>query len=441
MNQILYEYELTPTTWVYISSLITLAVYFKFSRFWSVRNLDMFGLVCLAPGLLLLNRADQVGPAGYVWMFVVGGFFLIRLLIDSMMSRRPHLEPNLTPGALTFMGVSLLVFLMTNVITKDLRPVDLEGAVRADRILSRQPVPEASEKVAFHGPGYPFLHIPAMVPNRLMLSQQEDLSPRESRQALYMATVRTTAIMSHLAVVFGLAFIGYRHFGRLAMGIAAAALYLILPYTAQMVTHVDHALPGALIVWAIALYRRPLLSGMLIGLAIGSIFYPVFLLPLWISFYWKRGLYRFLGGVVVMLGVVIASLALTASDGSSFLLQFRSMFGWADIFLGHPGGFWAINEPAYRIPVMVAFAALSCSFALWPAQKNLGTLLSCSAVTMLGIQFWLSSDGGVYLAWYLPMLLLTIFRPNLDDRVALSVLGENRASARRGVTGSVDRAA
>ena len=28
------------------------------------------------------------------------------------------------------------------------------------------------------------------------------------------------------------------------------------------------------------------------------------------------------------------------------------------------------------------------------------------------------------MAWYLPLALLTIFRPNLEDRVALSVLGE-----------------
>ena len=28
------------------------------------------------------------------------------------------------------------------------------------------------------------------------------------------------------------------------------------------------------------------------------------------------------------------------------------------------------------------------------------------------------------MAWYLPLLLLTIFRPNLEDRVALSAINE-----------------
>ena len=72
----------------------------------------------------------------------------------------------------------------------------------------------------------------------------------------------------------------------------------------------------------------------------------------------------------------------------------------------------------------VRFASLSSSLAIWPAQKNLGTLLSCSAAVMVATQFWHGYGGGMYMAWYLPLLLLTIFRPNLEDRVALTVLGE-----------------
>jgi len=62
--------------------------------------------------------------------------------------------------------------------------------------------------------------------------------------------------------------------------------------------------------------------------------------------------------------------------------------------------------------------------ALWPAQKNLGTLLSCSAAVMLGSQFWHANHGGVYMAWFLPLLLLTVFRPNLEDRVADTAVTE-----------------
>ncbi|MGH7135491.1 MAG: hypothetical protein ACREHD_07105, partial [Pirellulales bacterium] len=70
------------------------------------------------------------------------------------------------------------------------------------------------------------------------------------------------------------------------------------------------------------------------------------------------------------------------------------------------------------------YAVMCAGFALWPTQKNLGTLLSCSAAVMLGTQFWQISVGSLCIAWYLPLLLLTIFRPNLEDRVALATLGE-----------------
>jgi hypothetical protein len=81
--------------------------------------------------------------------------------------------------------------------------------------------------------------------------------------------------------------------------------------------------------------------------------------------------------------------------------------------------------------VLVGFVALAASLALWPPQKNLGTLLSCSAALMVAAQFWHRNEGGLYMAWYLPLALLTVFRPNLEDRVALTVLGEGRFPPRR----------
>ena len=32
------------------------------------------------------------------------------------------------------------------------------------------------------------------------------------------------------------------------------------------------------------------------------------------------------------------------------------------------------------------------------------------------MQFWYADQGGVYVLWYLPLLLLLVFRPNLSDR-------------------------
>lgn len=441
MDQILYQYELNPTTWVYLSSMMTIGIFFRFSRFWSVRNLDLVALIAIAPGLLLVQAGSDTSQLGYVWLFVLGVFFLVRLLIDPMLVRRPLLEPNLSTGGLTFMGFALLVFLMTNVITARLTQSDLEGARRLDQLLNRQELPADENNLRQHGPGYPLLHLLARVPNQALIKVDEALPEDQSRLMVHSATARTMAILSHLAVVAGIVLIGQRHFGNLRTGIAAASLYLLLPYTAQMVGRVDHVLPAALIVWAVVSYRKPTVSGILLGLAAGAIYYPIFLLPLWMSFYWQRGLLRFLAGVASMLALLTASLMFTSSDLAAFLAQARQMFGWTTFSAESLEGFWSFNEPAYRIPIIASFVVLCCSLALWPARKNLGTLLSCSAAVMLGTQFWHAPGGGVYLAWYLPLLLLTVFRPNLEDRVALSVLGEGWFAARRNPLREVSRAA
>ena len=108
------------------------------------------------------------------------------------------------------------------------------------------------------------------------------------------------------------------------------------------------------------------------------------------------------------------------------------MFGiWLPVRDGLQG-VWGLGwESAYRFPVLAAFVAISGAMAIWPPQKNLGTLLSCSAAIMVATQFWHGYGGGLYVAWYMPLLLLTIFRPNLEDRMALSVLGEGWFPRRR----------
>ena len=429
MEEILYQYSLNLTTWVYLSSLLTIAIYFKFSRLWSVRNLDLLGLISFAPGLLLADygasRHDSgLEQWGYSWLFAAGGFFLVRLLFDPTMIRRPLLEPNMSPGGLTFIGVSLVVFLMANVLTKAVDPADLAAASQAEG------ASPAQGALAKHGPGYPLLFwIPAISTKPLSNPPQE--TPQVASQAAAQshtaqaATARAVAILSHLAVVMGMVLIGKFHFDNIRTGIATAVLYLLLPYTAQSTGRVDHVMPAALLIWAVLSYRNPVTSGILLGLATGAVYYPLFLAPLWIGFYWQRGLGRFGVGFAVTLALLVGSLAFTSSDVDVFFSQVKQMFGWTSLSRARvEGGFWAFSESGYpyRISVFVATLAMSAVFALWPMRKNLGTLLSCSAAVMLGTQFWHAQGGGVHMAWYLPLLLLTIFRPNLDDRVALATL-------------------
>jgi hypothetical protein len=57
--------------------------------------------------------------------------------------------------------------------------------------------------------------------------------------------------------------------------------------------------------------------------------------------------------------------------------------------------------------------------------------MSCTTAVLLGSQFWKAHNGGLFLAWFLPVLLLVVFRPNLENRVALRVLDADWFPSRR----------
>ena len=524
MSEILFQYQrISPATWVYVSSLLTIGLFFKFSRFWSVRNLDLVLLILLAPGLLMVVQGetmqrtppadvpagtfngtpepfvgaspresawialtsltavaaeegerstddlsdaseDQAPPLdvpiveleaedsptgsllddepklpdhviqgqrrealGYIWLFSIGALLLVRMLIDPNMVRRPLLEPNLTSGGLIFIGCSLFVFLMANVINGKPTPDDLRGPEAAANLIARRDTSGDADTMPKYGPGLAWVYALPTISTTALVEPPADLELPEQREYAWAVAAKIVAILSHLAIVIGMVVIGYRHFDNLRMGIGAAALYLMLPYMAEMTGRVDHALPAALLVWAIVFYRQPLVAGMFLGLASGVIYYPLFLLPLWVSFYWQRGLARFAAGVLAMMSIVALSLIFTSSDLASFWLQFKAMFGIRDPAMTDLQGIWRVAwDPAYRVPILAAFIALSGTLALWPPRKNLGTLLSCSGAIMLAAQFWHGYGGGTFMAWYLPLVLLTVFRPNLEDRVAIAVLDKGR---------------
>src|SRR4051795_3565796 len=340
MREVLIHYDpVNPTTWAYLSSLLMIALYFKFNRILSVRNLDLLGLIALAPALLMVqfgrvHANTNIEHAGYIWLFAVSGLFLLRLLLDTAMVRRPLLEPNLSVGGMTFLGVSLFAFLMANVIVGTPDAADVSGSQRAADLVGRTAPTDELNSLRTHGPGFPLLFLLPQISTQSVLGERglqeapveaSDSTPANSAELRHVVTARVMAILSQLAIVIGVVLVSMRHFDNARTGIAVAALYLLLPYTAMWTGSVTHALPGALLVWAIVFYRWPLVAGAIIGLAFGTIYYPLFLLPLWISFYWQRGLARFLIGLVVMIAIVVLADALTSIDTQMFLAHLQQM--------------------------------------------------------------------------------------------------------------------
>ena len=60
-----------PEVWLFVTLLMCVTLFFKFGRFWSVRNLDLLLLFALAPGMMMLVGTGSSGSWwGYLGLFV-----------------------------------------------------------------------------------------------------------------------------------------------------------------------------------------------------------------------------------------------------------------------------------------------------------------------------------------------------------------------------------
>ncbi len=409
MDFILRGYAVNEPTWIYLSLLLILAVFYRFGRVWSLRNVDLGLLLVISPGLLLVKHGYTWA---YIWLFAVTGLLLIRLFTDSLWKRRPLLEQNLNYAGMAFLAASVLTFLMTKVITEP----PPHGAVQLSRsavemINRRDTTPDQTvSEEAQPGPAARLMATPAALVGAVATTDGN------SRWAIEQVGPRATAVLAHLAVVVGLWFLGKRLFGDAQSGLAMATMYLLLPCTAIDVGRVTHVLPAALIVWAFVMYRRPLVAGSLMGLACGSLLFPVFLLPLWMAFYGKQGAGRFALALGLVAIVLASSLLLTSADSMSFTKQILGSIDWHSLTLDSGEGFWSSRDSVYRIPVIVAFFLMVAALTFFPREKNLEHLLGHSTAIVVATQLWYPQQGGTFVLWYLPLLLAVMFRPKLTSQ-------------------------
>jgi hypothetical protein len=344
-----------------------------------------------------------------------------------LFTRRPRIEQNLNAPGLAFLCVAALGFLMTKVITEPPHESAVETVRRADHLLNLEDASAETGAVKSDeiktGPAPPLLTAPVIplssaVASGAMSSSSE--LPADAALHFEELAARIIAILAHITAVAGLIVLGRTHFSDPQLGLAMATLYLLLPCTAFDVGKVTHVLPAALIIWAFVSYRHPMVAGSLMGLACGTLFFPIFLLPLWAAFYGRRGAVRFGMALGLVAAVLLGSLVLTSADTHSFTRQILGSIDWRALQFraGDEIGFWGVGDeglydPNYRFPVFVAFMVMLLVLTLWPARKNLEHLIAHSTAIVIGTQFWYPIQGGVYLLWYVPLLLMVVFRPRL----------------------------
>lgn len=403
-------------TWFYFSLILTVALFFQFTRLLSVRNLDLLMLFLLVPGILLLQEAHSLQgtaatlPEGeraqlmdrgnrelivaYAWLIAGTAYWFGRAIVDLALVRRPPMTANLNPSGLGWLGLAMFLCLTAVAVRRN---------------------PDVTEPPQVGTRPVAITQVQAGVTNAVESAQT---GAPASRDDIRFVVERCLAMVCHLAVVLALLFIGLRHFGDITAGIAAGTLYLLLPYTAFHIGQLHHVWPTAFVLWAVFCYRRPVLSGWLLGLAAGSAFVPLLLFPLWFGFYSRRGAGRFglsfLAATAVSVGLTSLILWWDGRFGTS-LTAALNLADWQPWRRAAAESLWTGVHGAYRLPVFVVFVGFLVTVTVWPSPKNLSHLIALSAAVLMGVQFWHADRGGVYVLWYLPLVLLMVFRPNLSS--------------------------
>jgi hypothetical protein len=419
-------------TWFYFSLVLTVALFFQFTRLLAVRNLDLLMLFLLVPGFLLLQEAEALGHAGeggraageravgYGWLLVGSLFWFARCLVDLALVRRPPVAANLNVQGLSWLGLALLVCL---------------AAVAVRR------TPDQAAKEAVGARPAPIEQVQQTATAVVRQAQTSNGGHARPEDVRFWAA-RGLAVLCHAAVLAGLVMIGWRHFGDPAAGVAAATLYTLLPYTAYYVGQYHHVLPAAFVVWAVFCYRRVALSGWLLGVAAGTSLFPALLFPLWLGFYFRRGAARFAASFLAATALSVGAAALVLLiDGQAGwgAVSGLDLNGWKAWTAPAPGkSIWSGTHWAYRLPVFVLFVGFLAAVTFWPRPKNLSHLVAQSAAVLVGVQFWHGDHGGEYVLWYLPLIILMVLRPNLSAAeppqvVPGSVLGRWAGAAWRRV--------
>jgi hypothetical protein len=407
---------LGPEVWLFLSLLGCVTLFFKFSRFWSVRNLDLLLLFALAPGLMLMvaNRASY-SWAAYIWLFLGSGLWLVRCLLDLGLVRRPLLEPNLNASGLLCLSVGILGLLLAETVSL---PVE-DGA-------GRNPAEPSGREDRTSA---------ATSEDNPAIRHYVDISPLPTslkRKSVQVIVSRVLASLAHLSLVVTLLAIGWRHFERPITGMAMAACYLLLPYTRMAVVDSGQLIPAALIAAAVLWHLRPALAGALIGLAAGWIPACLGLIALWCGFFVGRGAVRFtavalavvcgcalLGYSFPVLGLWAQALGARSIAEVGLLPRYEPQFSTS---------FWMRIDSSFRLPVLIAYLALVIVTMIWPAKKNLAELIALSAALLVASQFWYLDKGGTLVMLYLPLAIAMMFRPTLSIRRPLAPLSQRRAN-------------
>ncbi|MEO6223568.1 MAG: hypothetical protein ABIP90_09965 [Vicinamibacterales bacterium] len=435
---------------LWIAVLVMIAVGFDFSRPRHPRNLELLALLPI--GFLLFDVMkffelfqDPVYWRLMDWVFI--GIMSVSLFLFGlalMRLRRPHDEawrPNLDARALMTLALILLALNVAAGLLRDIDDVGFYTNLGAQRLRERGMFPYGDPLLS-NTPGAtysPILYYSHLV-YQVLLSPVP-LNPPDPRPAFGVYVLppelasKLATITFHLVGVAALFVAARRTSGsRSAWGIVAlycgSAYIMGVGGAREMIggmTFASHIAPAAVTMAAFAALPRPALAGALLATAMATLFWPAFLFPAWLGYYWpnrKRARDYVLGFIVASLLIGVPVML------RSQRIEGRGLIGTIihetqghqqdpNAYGSSPFGFWGLRDGVRELlrdpivegqpnssPAFLIFAVFVVgSFFLARGRTEVQLALLTGALA-IGSQLWKIHGTGVYVAWYYGFLLL-----------------------------------
>jgi hypothetical protein len=416
-------------TLAWMSFVLVLVLIGNLRPLWSLQNLDILLVYALAPFLSLTWTHTKLA---YTGLFVISSLLLLRCVWASRTANQLPQELNVRDPRLLW---ALLAFaLMLHVVTlyeRHIGDVGLWSAIGGEYLLRTGHLPYGTE----FGPNCvygPLMYV-LFVPAGLFASYIEEI-PQLGQVVLgefnnwqAMRGVQSTELLLDLITLYFLYRV-VRKQGDHITGLSVVFVYAISPYILGMVGELgleraSHIAGMPFILAVLLLLHRPGLAGLLLGVATGMLYYPLFLMPLYLGYLWRsqgrsRALvfllsYAAVGLIcVLMLLVMVQSVDEVESAFDAFIddtiaqQQFKPGYGNSQLsFWGQYPNFAAWGKPGAGI----LYCLFCLGLAFIPRRMEFGRLLALSAAVLVGTQLVLAFAGGTYIGFYLALVIVTLF--------------------------------
>lgn len=460
MREVLEAVVPNPAAALWVGILIAFMLFGDATALRSRRNLALVGVLVLAPALLHVMEFGQRGRGTAAPLFTVLFLCTAGYAAWSFALSRgrgmPGWRPNLSRTGLQALLAFVLALDVAVVLGRRPDDAGIYSNLGARRWAETGTIPYADPKLkgpdapgygaaATYGPLLYAAHLPFQLALRVPTNPPDatprDVAPKDGSAPYRGPTELATKLACLTFFAAGLAglFLIVRRLAGEDVALAAVILYAGSPYVLGLggerfviggLAFISHIAPSAVLLLALAAFRRPLLSGVLMACAAGVLFWPAFLFPLWFGWRaWRReGALPFAAGFALAglgIGVVIVYYThAPAVDAIRLFLEStlehqegvgtREYGASTFSFWGtHPALAAVFQQPIFGTtslfkPMFLAFAALCLAAAFWARGRTVPQLAALTAMLAAAIQLWKTHATGSYVEWYLPFLIIAL---------------------------------